>query len=262
MYCAAGMRYPVEEIVQKYEAEYGVQVNLQYGGSNTLLNQLEVNKSGDLYLAGDSSYIRLAEEKGLTAEAFPLALMKPVIAVQVGNPKNIKGIDDLTRDDVKVALGDPDAAAVGKKTCRGEHALTNLCIVDIGRRKVLTIVQESQAQRHRDAVFVVPVGHDEMALGPEVVVIHRAETSMLRQPCGDGGGVFRRIPENHLPSHFSRRFGKLAEAFHPFRRAGQGRDERGGGRPTREFCRYAWARATESRSRTRKRLVSPVTASW
>jgi molybdenum ABC transporter molybdate-binding protein len=118
MYCAAGMRYPLEEITKQYLEESGIRVNLQYGGSNTLLSQLEVNKTGDLYLAGDASYIRMAEEKGLTAEAFPLALMKPVIAVKAGNPKGIQDIDDLLRDDVKVALGDPTAAAVGKKTRR------------------------------------------------------------------------------------------------------------------------------------------------
>ncbi|MCA9122753.1 MAG: molybdate ABC transporter substrate-binding protein [Planctomycetaceae bacterium] len=116
VYCAAGMRYPLEQVSERYEAEYGVRINLQYGGSNTLLNQLEVNKTGDLFLAGDASYIRLAEEKGLTAEAFPLALMKPVIAVKAGNPKNIQSVSDLSREDVKVALGDPDAAAVGKAT--------------------------------------------------------------------------------------------------------------------------------------------------
>ena len=116
MYCAAGMRYPLEQVAANYEAEHGVRINLQYGGSNTLLNQLQVNRSGDLYLAGDSSYIRLAEEKGLTAEVFPLALMKPVIAVRTGNPKNIAGVAELARSDVKVALGDPDAAAIGKKT--------------------------------------------------------------------------------------------------------------------------------------------------
>ncbi len=116
VYCAAGMRYPLEQVAAEYESEFGVRINLQYGGSNTLLNQLEVNKSGDLYLAGDASYIRLAEEKGLTDESFPLAVMKPVIAVKTGNPKGIEGVSDLSRNDVKVALGDPDAAAVGKKT--------------------------------------------------------------------------------------------------------------------------------------------------
>ena len=118
MYCAAGMRYAMEKVVAQYEEETGVLVRLQYGGSNTLLNQLEVNQTGDLYLAGDDSYIRLAQEKGLAVEAIPVALMKPVIAVPVDNPKNIHTIDDLLRDDVKVALGDPGAAAIGKKCKR------------------------------------------------------------------------------------------------------------------------------------------------
>ncbi len=114
VYCAAGMRYPVEKIAQQYTQDYGVRINLQYGGSNTLLNQLEVNQTGDLYLAGEASYLQLAQEKGLTIEALPLAVMKPVIAVKTGNPKGIQGIADLSRPDVKVALGDPDAAAVGQ----------------------------------------------------------------------------------------------------------------------------------------------------
>ncbi len=117
MYCAAGMRYAIEQVVAQYEDETGVLVELQYGGSNTLLNQLEVNQTGDLYLAGDDSYIRLAQEKGLAVESLPVALMKPVIAVPVDNPKKILGVEDLLRDDVKVAMGDPGAAAVGKK-CR------------------------------------------------------------------------------------------------------------------------------------------------
>jgi molybdate transport system substrate-binding protein len=86
VYCAAGMRYAMEKVRAQYEEEMGVLVRLQYGGSNTLLNQLEVNQTGDLYLAGDESYIRLAQEKGLAVEAIPMALMKPVIAVPVDNP--------------------------------------------------------------------------------------------------------------------------------------------------------------------------------
>ena len=116
MYCAAGMRYPMEEIVAQYKKEYGVDVQLQYGGSNTLLNQLDVSATGDLYLAGDDSYVRLAEQKELTAESFPLASMRPVLIVPRDNPKNITTADDLLREDVKVALGDPGAAAVGRKT--------------------------------------------------------------------------------------------------------------------------------------------------
>ena len=60
IYCAAGMRYPMEEIASQYKREFGVNVQLQYGGSNTLLSQIKVANIGDLYLAGDSSYIQQA----------------------------------------------------------------------------------------------------------------------------------------------------------------------------------------------------------
>ncbi len=115
VYCAAGMRYPMEAIAEQYKREYGVSVQLQYGGTNTLLSQLEVSQVGDLFLAAEDSYVDLAEQKGLTAERLPLAEMRPVIAVQKGNPKKIRAIADLTRDDVKVCMGNPDAAAIGDK---------------------------------------------------------------------------------------------------------------------------------------------------
>ncbi|MEZ6119072.1 MAG: substrate-binding domain-containing protein [Pirellulaceae bacterium] len=116
MYCAAGVRLPVEEIVAAYRKEYGVSVQLQYGGSNTLLSQLEVAKTGDLYLAADESYTILATQKGLIRESIPLAVMRPVIAVRKGNPKQIRGIDDLLRTDITTALGNSDQAAIGRTT--------------------------------------------------------------------------------------------------------------------------------------------------
>ncbi|MCA9409795.1 MAG: molybdate ABC transporter substrate-binding protein [Candidatus Omnitrophica bacterium] len=116
LYCAAGIRPPVEEVAAQYEKEYGTPIQIQYGGSNTLLSQIDVGKTGDLYIAADDNYINLAREKGLVKEAIPLALMRPVLAVKKGNPKNIHAIEDLLRDDVKTALGNPDQAAIGKTT--------------------------------------------------------------------------------------------------------------------------------------------------
>ena len=37
IYCAAGLKKPVEAIAQKYRAETGVEVQLQYGGTGALL---------------------------------------------------------------------------------------------------------------------------------------------------------------------------------------------------------------------------------
>lgn len=116
MYCAAGLRYPVEEIAQQYRQRYGAEVEIQYGGSNTLLNQIEVARVGDLYLCADETYIRRARDKGLVKEVLPVAFQTPVIIVKKGNPKHVAALEDLLREDVTVALGNPEGAAIGKVT--------------------------------------------------------------------------------------------------------------------------------------------------
>lgn len=114
VYCAAGLRTPVAQIAADYQREYNVAIELQFGGSNTLVSQIEASGVGDLYLAGDDSYVALAQEKGLAREALPLATMRPVVAVPTGNRKNIERVEDLWRPDVAVAVANPDQAAVGK----------------------------------------------------------------------------------------------------------------------------------------------------
>lgn len=118
VFCAAGLQEPIEKIADRYEKEYGVAVDLQYGGSATLLSQIEVGGTGDLYLAADDSYTKLAREKGLVEEQIPVATMRPVLAVKKSNPKNIHSLDDLVRKDVRIALANPDQAAIGQTTRR------------------------------------------------------------------------------------------------------------------------------------------------
>jgi molybdenum ABC transporter molybdate-binding protein len=112
VYCAAGIRLPVEEIAAAYKKEVGGEVQFQYEGSQTLLTKLRVAKIGDLFIAADESYTQSAKEMGLLAETIPLAVQHPVIAVKKGNPKNIRTIEDLLRTDV--ALADPKMASIGR----------------------------------------------------------------------------------------------------------------------------------------------------
>jgi molybdate transport system substrate-binding protein len=114
LYCAAGMSAPVQAVLQEYQKETGRQVNLQFGGSGTLLSGLQIAKTGDLFLAADETYITIAREKGLVAETFPLARLHPVLLVKSGNPLDIHTLSDLARPEVRIALGDPQAAAIGK----------------------------------------------------------------------------------------------------------------------------------------------------
>ena len=115
-FCAASNRAVMEKIVADYTREFGREIEIQYGGSQTLLSQLEVTGTGDLYLPADDSYLNMAREMGLASEILPIAKMEVVVAVKKGNPKSIQNFDDLLRDDVKLVQANPDATAVGKVT--------------------------------------------------------------------------------------------------------------------------------------------------
>lgn len=123
VYCAAGLKGPVEATAKEYEREFGIPVQLQYGGSGTLLSNLKVAKRGDLFIAADGSFIEMGRTNRLLAEVLPLAHLKPVMAVARGNPRGLRGIDDLLRSDVRVSLANPESVAIGAATRR---ALTHV----------------------------------------------------------------------------------------------------------------------------------------
>ena len=110
VYCAAGVRPPVEACVKSF----GRPVELSFGGSQALLASATVSKQGDLFIPGDDSYLRIAREKGLLAETIPLARMRPVLAVRKGNPKGVRTLADLLRKEVTLVLPSPEATASGK----------------------------------------------------------------------------------------------------------------------------------------------------
>ncbi len=112
--CAAGLQKPIEAIAQQYQRESGIEVRLQYGGSGTMLAQLRASKRGDLYISADDGSVADGRKTGVLREVLPLAKQHPVIAVRAGNPKHIRTVADLLRDDVKVALANPDAASISR----------------------------------------------------------------------------------------------------------------------------------------------------
>lgn len=116
LYCAAGMRAAVEEIAAQFEQETGIRIVIQYGGSNSLLNQLQINKfsEADLFLAADEFYTSKATELNLARESLPIAYQSPVIAVPRDNPRQIHTLSDLLQPGISIAVGNPDQAAIGR----------------------------------------------------------------------------------------------------------------------------------------------------
>lgn len=116
VYCAANFKKPMEKVAEEYEKETGIPVHAQFGGTGTLMGQIQIARQGDLFIPADEGSLNDAKGKGLAGETTPLVVQHPVVAVKKGNPKGIHSIDDLLRRDVKLSLPDPDAASIGRVT--------------------------------------------------------------------------------------------------------------------------------------------------
>jgi molybdenum ABC transporter molybdate-binding protein len=113
LYCAAGLRSPVSEIISRYKEETGRSVKVIYNGSGALLSQIQIG-GGDLYLPASDAYIEDARKLKLTAETIPAVSMRAVIVVDQKN-SSIHNLQDLTRPNVRISFADP-SAAIGKFT--------------------------------------------------------------------------------------------------------------------------------------------------
>jgi len=116
IFCAASNKSVVEAVRRDYEQAYKTPLQIQYGPSQTLLASIEVAGTGDLYLPADDSYLAAAKQKSLTAEVFPLARMRAVVAVPKGNPKKIAKLGDLLQPGMRLAQAGVEATAIGKLT--------------------------------------------------------------------------------------------------------------------------------------------------
>ena len=116
--CGAGLQPAMDDIGEVYFHRTGTRVDFSYAGAGMLLATLSSTRRGDLYIPGESFYVALARERGFIAEEKPVVYFLPVIVVQKGNPKRIRSLQDLSRPGLRVAIGDPEALAVGPVTQR------------------------------------------------------------------------------------------------------------------------------------------------
>jgi molybdate transport system substrate-binding protein len=116
LYCGAGIRPPVQQIVEEFQREHGVKIVTDYAGSEVLLSKIKLARQGDLYIPGDKSYIEQAVGEGMILSQQSVCYFVPTILVRKGNPKNIHSLRDLLASGIKLGIGDPKACAIGRKT--------------------------------------------------------------------------------------------------------------------------------------------------
>lgn len=107
------MRPVFEKLVEVYEAETGQKVEINSAGSGELLANIELQAEGDLYVSHDP-FLDIIMSKRLAVNGWTIGEIYPVIIVQKGNPKNIRTLNDLARDDVQLALTDYKLSTLGR----------------------------------------------------------------------------------------------------------------------------------------------------
>lgn len=115
VFAGAASKPATEEVAKVFENKTGIRVNLTFGGSGFVLSQMELVKKGDIYFPGSSDYMEIAKKKGLVfpeTEQFVVYLV-PAINIQKGNPKGIKGLRDLTKLGIRVAIANPEGVCLG-----------------------------------------------------------------------------------------------------------------------------------------------------
>lgn len=114
VYSGAGLKSAMENLGNAFTDKYGIGVQYNYGGSGTLISQMNLTQKGDVFIPGSTTEYATAKSQGLVGEYQMIAYHVPVIAVQKGNPKGITTIKDFANPGLKIALGDANATAIGK----------------------------------------------------------------------------------------------------------------------------------------------------
>lgn len=178
VFCGAGLNRPMSEVGRLFEKKYRVPVRFNFGGSNTLLAQMQLASSGDVYIPASYYYMETAIKKGLVESPSMLWAHIPVIAVPVDNPKGIALLQDMSKSGMRIGLADPHAAAIGKasvdilKKNRLFDAVTKQVAVRTATVNELMvyiilgqvdggIVWEDNARFAKDKVETIPIPDDQ-----------------------------------------------------------------------------------------------------
>lgn len=117
VFAGSGLRAPLEELGQDFSHETGLTVAFDFDGSGRLGSKILMGIKPDLFVPGSQTWGEKLKTSGYVDECVAIAYHTPIIITPKGEHK-VKSFTDLTRQDIKLALGDTKAAAIGRNNQR------------------------------------------------------------------------------------------------------------------------------------------------
>jgi molybdate transport system substrate-binding protein len=109
VFAAASLTAAFNELGPQYTAAEGTRVTFNFAGSQALATQIQQGAPADVFASADIPNMGKVKDLVGTPQNFASNLLQ--IVVEKGNPKGVKGLDDLANPDLKVVLAAPDVPA-------------------------------------------------------------------------------------------------------------------------------------------------------
>lgn len=174
-FAGAGLREPVDQLIEDFQQQSGHRVVVDYGGSGRLLAKIIASGRGDIFLPGSFFYVERLKQLGMVHSFRPVVAHTPVVAVNRAKAQLVAQFQDLAKPGVRVALGDPKAMALGKTTLKilercgklQERILANVVVYGATVKQLAlyvaegyvdaSIVGRADALQFRDQLTLVPI---------------------------------------------------------------------------------------------------------
>ena len=112
VFAAASLTEPFGDLQARLKtSDPGLALTFGFGGSGALVTQVQQGAPADVIATADPASMNKLRDAGLVDPPASFATNRLEILVEPGNPRNIRGLQDLSRNDVKLVVADENVPA-------------------------------------------------------------------------------------------------------------------------------------------------------
>ncbi len=144
---AANLRYVMEDIKAAYlKLNPKAKINLTFGGSGTLVQQIANGAAFDFFMAADDEFPQKLKAKGLTTGSINVYAYGKLALYSTTFDVNVKGLDVLKNPNIKkIAIANPETAPYGERSI---ELLKSLQLYDKLQSKIVIAENISAAAQY------------------------------------------------------------------------------------------------------------------
>ena len=115
VFAATSLRDPLTEVSRKYEEDSGVNVDLSFGASQSLAQQIATGAPAHIFISAGTAPVEFLEDRNIISNDGALRLLgNELVVVMLEEGREISSLGSLTSDSVdRLALADPSLAPAG-----------------------------------------------------------------------------------------------------------------------------------------------------